>query len=75
MLPAPLVPRTALELQIALYRRMTGEERLALALRLHESVCAIARLGIRARHPEASDDELEQRLHARIALGRRKGGA
>ena len=75
MLPAPLVPRTALELQIALYRRMTGEDRLALALRLHESVCAIARLGIRARHPEASDDELERQLQARIALGRRKGGA
>lgn len=63
-------PKTALDQQIARYRRMTGEERLAIALRLHELACEVARAGIRARHPSADATEVERQLRLRIALGR-----
>ncbi len=62
--------RAALDEQIARYRRMTGEERLAIALRLHELACDVARAGIRTRHPDATDAEVERRLRARLALVR-----
>ena len=61
---------TALERQILLYRRMTGEQRLAIALELHEMSCEIAREGIRLRHPEASAKEVERLLRRRIELSR-----
>ena len=64
-------PEAALELQIGRYRQMTGEERLAIALRLHELSCNIARHGIRAQHPEADDAEVERLLRKRIELARR----
>jgi type II secretory pathway predicted ATPase ExeA len=51
---------------------MTGEERLAVALRLHEMACQIAREGIRRQHPEATADQVEQHLRRRIELARRK---
>jgi len=63
-------PTRALELQIEAYRRMTGEQRLALALRLHEWVCNLSRAGIRAQYPEASAQEVERHLHHRIEIGR-----
>ncbi len=66
-------PETALERQIEGYRRMTGEERLAIALRLHELACDIARHGIRHQHPEASPAEVERRLHERLAIARKLG--
>jgi hypothetical protein len=61
---------TALERQVQLYRRMTGEQRLAIALELHEVSCEIAREGIRLRHPEASAKEVERLLRRRIELSR-----
>jgi hypothetical protein len=66
-------PRTALDLQIEGYRRMTGEERLAIALRLHELSCEIAREGIRHQHPDATPEEVEKRLHERLAIARKLG--
>jgi len=63
-------PRAALDEQIARYRRMTGEQRLAIALSLHELACDVAREGIRARRPDADDAEVERQLRSRIALGR-----
>jgi hypothetical protein len=63
-------PETALERQIDAYRRMTGNERLAIALRLHELSCEIARDGIRHQHPHASPEEVERLLHQRLALAR-----
>jgi hypothetical protein len=41
-------PDRALHEQIERYRRMTGEQRLALALELHELSCNVAREGIRS---------------------------
>ena len=49
---------------------MTGEERLKIALDLHEFACNVAREGIRRQYPEATADEVEQHLRRRIELSR-----
>ena len=59
---------TALDRQVERYREMTGEQRLAIALELHELSCEIAREGIRHQHPEADAAEVERLLHRRIEL-------
>jgi hypothetical protein len=58
------------ERQIESYRQMTGEQRLAVALELHELSCDVAREGIRRQHPGAKADEIERHLHARLKLAR-----
>ena len=63
-------PEAALEKQIDLYRSMTGEQRLAIALDLHEFSCNVAREGIRRQHPEASSEEVERLLRQRLELAR-----
>lgn len=60
----------AFEKQIQLYRQMTGEQRLAIALDLHELSCEVAREGIRHQHPDADADEVERLLRRRIELTR-----
>ena len=60
----------ASEKQIERYRQMTGEQRLAVALELHELSCDVAREGIRRQHPEADATEVERLLHRRIELAR-----
>jgi hypothetical protein len=67
-----MTPAAGLKLQIERYRQMTGEERLAIALRLHELACDVAREGIRHQHPQADDCEVEKLLHRRIELSRRR---
>lgn len=61
---------TAANEQIKRYRRMTGEERLAVALDLHEMSCDIAREGIRHRNPKADAAEVERLLRYRLELAR-----
>ena len=61
---------TALGKQIERYRQMTGEQRLAVALDLHELACAIAREGIRRQNPDADAAEVERLLHRRLELAR-----
>ena len=61
---------TALDKQIERYRQMTGEQRLKIALDLHEMSCDIARAGIRRQHPEANEAEVENFLRARLKLAR-----
>ena len=63
-LQSPLFPRKS----VARYRQMTGEQRLAIALDLHEMSCDIAPEGIRRSHPEAA--EVEQLLRRRLELAR-----
>jgi hypothetical protein len=58
----------ALDEQIKRYRKMTGEQRLTVALELHEMSCNIAREGIRHQHPHASALEVEQLLRRRLEL-------
>jgi hypothetical protein len=66
-------PQAALEYQIERYREMTGEQRLTIALDLHEMACEIAREGIRHQRPDASETEVEELLHRRLELARQDG--
>lgn len=61
---------TALDKQIERYRQMTGEQRLAVALELHEMSCDIAREGIRRQHLQADVAEVERLLRHRLELAR-----
>ena len=63
-------PERALREQIERYRRMTGEQRLAVALGLHELACNVAREGIRYQNPEADEAEVERLLRQRLQLAR-----
>lgn len=65
-----MTPEAALEQQIARYREMTREERVGIALRLHELACELARLGIRRQHPRASPAQVDTLLRERLALAR-----
>lgn len=49
-----------------LLRRMPPERRLEAAMRLSLAVREMALAGIRARHPEAGEDELRVRLTVRL---------
>jgi Rv0078B-related antitoxin len=49
---------------------MTGEQRLAIALELHELACDVAREGIRRQHPNADAQEVDRLLHQRLELAR-----
>jgi type II secretory pathway predicted ATPase ExeA len=61
-----MTAETALDKQIERYRQMTGEQRLKIALDLHEMSCNIARADIRRQLPDANETEVERLLHARI---------
>jgi hypothetical protein len=61
---------SALDEQIKHYRRMTGEQRLTVALELHELSCDLAREGIRQQHPQADKSEVERLLRRRLELAR-----
>ena len=64
-----MTPDDALAKQIELYRGMTCEQRLKIALDLHAFVCNVSRAGIRRRYPEASENEVDEHLRERIKLG------
>jgi hypothetical protein len=66
-----MTPEAALQAQIERYRAMTGNERLKIALDLHEFACNVARDGIRRQFPAADAEEVEQHLRRRIELSRR----
>lgn len=66
-----MTPQAALDFQIAHYRQMTGEQRLGLALDLHEFACDVAREGIRHQHPQADEAEVERLLRQRLEFARR----
>jgi hypothetical protein len=55
-------------MQIERYRRMSGEERVALALRMTAQAWRTSASGIRSRHPEYSNTEVDWAL-ARLRLG------
>jgi len=65
-----MTPEAALARQIERYRTMTGEERLRIALDLHEFACEVARAGIRRQFPAADAAEVERQLRRRIELSR-----
>jgi len=61
--------REALQAQRAAFRRMTPTQRLAIAAEMSDDVRALAEAGIRARHPEFSDEQIRAALVA-LLLGR-----
>ena len=61
-------PDRALQEQIERYRRMTGEERLRIALELHELSCNAAREGIRQQNPNADEAEVERLLRRQFEM-------
>jgi hypothetical protein len=63
-----MTPEEATEKQIEMYRQMTGEQRLQIALNLHELACGLAREGIRSQYPDADETEVAERLRERIRL-------
>ena len=63
-----MTPESALERQIERYRAMTGEQRLQIALDLHELSCEVARAGIRCQHPNADAEEVDRLLRERLML-------
>ena len=65
-----VTPEAALDYQIQRYRQMTGEQRLAIALDLHELACEIAREGIRWQHPGVPEADVERLLRERLRLAR-----
>lgn len=65
-----MTPQAALDIQIDRYRAMTRQERVAIALRLHEMACEMARLGIRRQNPKASAAQVEELLRQRLELAR-----
>ena len=65
-----MTPQAAFEEQIERYRSMTGEQRLSIALDLHELSCQVAREGVRRQHPNAEEREVERLLRERLAFAR-----
>ncbi len=65
-----MTPEAALARQIERYRNMSGQQRLQIALDLHEFACELARAGIRRQFPEAQPSEIERQLRRRIELSR-----
>jgi hypothetical protein len=65
-----MTPDAALAEQIKRYQAMTGEQRLKIALDLHELSCEVAREGIRRQHPNADAEEVERLLRHRLTLAR-----
>ena len=65
-----MTPEAALQIQIERYRAMSCEQRVAIALRLHELACEMSRLGIRRQHPGASREQIADLLRERVELAR-----
>ena len=55
--------------QIGAYRRMSGEQRLLVGLRMSDEAREIARAGVRARHPAYSDEQVDDAVRV-LYLGR-----
>jgi hypothetical protein len=58
----------AAAVQRAVFRRMTGDQRVRMAVQMSEDAREISRCGIRARHPGYTPVEVEQALR-RLVLG------
>ena len=65
-----MTPGQALHHQIEAYRQMTGQQRLQIALRMHDLACQVARAGIRSQFPNADEEEVERQLRRRLELTR-----
>ena len=69
-----MTPQAALDYQIKRYREMSGEERLAIALEMHEHECDTVRASIQAQHAGIDTSEAERLFRRRICAARNFGG-
>ncbi|MBE9508868.1 MAG: hypothetical protein IMY86_12580 [Chloroflexi bacterium] len=53
-------------MRVRAYRRMSGEQRIALAAEMYEDGVAIVRASILDRHPNIGADELERQVRHRV---------
>jgi len=53
--------------EVELLRRLTPEERVLMSFALRRVVLDVARAGIRHRHPDFTEDEVERELQRRIS--------
>jgi hypothetical protein len=71
-MPDPFLPSDtsleAIRVQHAIYRRMPPEQRLRLACQMSDSARALAADGVRARHPEYSERQVQLAV-IRMMLG------
>jgi len=68
-MPSSDTSTTALERQRDAFRRMTPEQRVAMAAEMSDEIRAVTEAGIRHRHPAYTDHEVRAELAA-IVLGR-----
>ena len=50
------------QVQLEIYRKMSGAQRLLLAFEISELTRALARAGVRADHPEWDDKQVDREL-------------
>jgi hypothetical protein len=71
-MPDPFLPADtsldAIRVQHAIYRRMPPEQRLRLACQMTDSMRAVAADGVRARHPDYSERQVQLAV-IRLMLG------
>ncbi len=65
---SPDTSRQAHDVQRDVYLRMGGAGRVAVMFRLNDAVRRLALDGIRARHPEYGEEQVQQ-AYARLVLG------
>ena len=53
-------------LRVQIYRRMSGEQHIALAAEMFEDGIAIVRASILDRYPDISDDQLKREMRRRV---------
>ena len=61
MIPADTSPE-AHAIQMEIYRRMTPQQRLKMALEMSDSIRNLALAGLRSRRPELNEEELMREL-------------
>lgn len=60
-IPADTHPEVA-RIQLAVYRRMSGEQRLEIALQMSDSVRRLVADGVRYRHPEWNEEQVQREV-------------
>lgn len=60
--------------RIEALRRLTGEQRLALAFEMWRTACEVTRAGIRAQQPEFAPAQIEKELARRIMIANGSAG-
>jgi hypothetical protein len=67
LIPADTTPE-AWAVQVEIFRRMDPSRRLELALRMSDSLRRVTAAGVRARHPEYTDEQVRLAV-IRLGLG------